>query len=680
MPLETRPSFQRRFVQPIAIFKACLGSIALLMANSCNVQNPVIEKKDVTPVFSPEGGKYSTSQSVSITISDSKSLIAYSTDGSDPRSAIFPLQSDLGTASVSVDRSGILRAAVRFEDGSYGPLVEAEYSILDTPVVALPGGNHIGAQTVSLSCATPGASIHYTLDGSAPTRSSIQYTVPLFVDSSLTLRAVSWKDGWGTSPVVSTRYSLQARAPVASVPAGAYRSSQSITLSASSGATIRCTKDGSVPSTSSSVCSGSIRIDSDMVVRAIATLPGQSPSFETYLDYAILHPPEIQPSTGFYESPQSLRITTNSKDATIHYTLDGSLPTASSPTFASPVKIQSPSKVQAIVLRNGVASQATVADLKVVVPPAFDPPAGRYAGSVQVAMSTPTSQASIRYTNDSTNPDRSSKTYSSPLTITSNTTFRAASEIGDALGRTEQAIYVIVPESTVARPSIGPAGGSYIGRQQVYMSCATTGAQIRYTLDGRFPTRNDSLYTAPLSISYTTTVKAVAILDSVSSLPATANYTISQLRAPSFSPSGGTYRGNQAVFIETGTSGATVRCTKDGSYPTISSPSCNSAITVFAGTTTIRAISTYGDQASSVSSATYEITSTTGGGGTGGGTGSCSYCSYTLSTMESRIASDQRLIDQLVSTNAKTSAIQAARDQLAADQRLKATLIQCGCQ
>ncbi len=653
--------------------------IALLLFASCNVQNPVLEKKDVTPVFSPEGGKYSTSQSVSITIRDSKNIIAYSTDGSDPRSGVYPLQSVFGSASVRVEKSQTLLAAVRFEDGSYGPLVQADYSILDTPIVSFPQGSYIGAQIVSLSCATPGASIHYTLDGGVPTRSSTRYTVPLNVDSSLTLRAVSWKDGWGTSPVVTVRYALQARAPVASVPAGVYRSSQSITLSASSGATIRCTRDGSIPSTASSVCSGAIQIDSDMVVRAIATLPGQSPSFETYLDYAILHPPEIQPSAGFYESPQSLRITTNSKgDATIRYTLDGSLPTASSPSFASSVKIQSPSKVQAIVLRNGVASQVAVADLEVVVPPSFDPPAGRYAGSVQVAMSTPTVKASIRYTSDSTNPDRSSKTFSSPVTITSNTAFRAATEIGDTLGRTVQAIYVIAPESTVARPAIGPAGGSYIGRQQVYMSCATPGAQIRYTLDGRFPTRNDSLYTAPLTISYNTTVKAVAILDSVSSPLATATYSISQLQSPGFSPSPGTYRGNQAVFIKSGTPGATVRCTKDGSYPTASSPVCDNAITVYAGTTTINALATYGDQVSSVSSATYEITSTSGGG-SGGGTGSCSYCSYTISTMESRIESDRRRIDQLVSTNARAATIQAARDQLAADQRLRSTLIQCGC-
>ncbi|MDE7237223.1 MAG: chitobiase/beta-hexosaminidase C-terminal domain-containing protein, partial [Paramuribaculum sp.] len=44
--------------------------------------------------------------------------------------------------------------------------------------------------TVTLGCATPGAEIRYTLDGTAPTPDSPLYTEPLHIDRSLTIRAI----------------------------------------------------------------------------------------------------------------------------------------------------------------------------------------------------------------------------------------------------------------------------------------------------------------------------------------------------------------------------------------------------------------------------------------------------------------------------------------------------------
>ncbi|MBC8008938.1 MAG: chitobiase/beta-hexosaminidase C-terminal domain-containing protein, partial [Burkholderiales bacterium] len=40
------------------------------------------------------------------------------------------------------------------------------------PVFAPPAGSYVGAQSVTLSSTTSGASIRYTIDGSAPTSSS----------------------------------------------------------------------------------------------------------------------------------------------------------------------------------------------------------------------------------------------------------------------------------------------------------------------------------------------------------------------------------------------------------------------------------------------------------------------------------------------------------------------------
>src|SRR5207245_10203149 len=40
-----------------------------------------------------------------------------------------------------------------------------------TPTLSLPGGTYLGTQTVSISDTTPGATIFYTIDGSAPANS-----------------------------------------------------------------------------------------------------------------------------------------------------------------------------------------------------------------------------------------------------------------------------------------------------------------------------------------------------------------------------------------------------------------------------------------------------------------------------------------------------------------------------
>ena len=92
--------------------------------------------------------------------------------------------------------------------------------------------------------------------------------------------------------------------------------------------------------------------------------------------------------------------------------------------------------------------------------------------------------------------------------------------------------------SSVETPVISPNGGSYYTPQTVTISCATDGAVIHYTLDGTTPDGTSAVYSEPLTISTTTTVKAVAIVGDDASNVATATYmlpvdvaTIAELRA-----------------------------------------------------------------------------------------------------------------------------------------------------
>ena len=52
-----------------------------------------------------------------------------------------------------------------------------------------------------------------------------------------------------------------------------------------------------------------------------------------------------------------------------------------------------------------------------------------------------------------------------------------------------------------------------------------TGSEIHYTLDGTVPTAESTLYEGPITLSETTTVKAIAIKDGVSSSVTTRTYT-----------------------------------------------------------------------------------------------------------------------------------------------------------
>ncbi len=80
--------------------------------------------------------------------------------------------------------------------------------------------------------------------------------------------------------------------------------------------------------------------------------------------------------------------------------------------------------------------------------------------------------------------------------------------------------------AAVAIPTFSPVAGNYVGTQNVTLSCATDGATIYYTTDGTTPTDASTAYTGAISVTSTTTIKAIAIKDAESSDVASATYTI----------------------------------------------------------------------------------------------------------------------------------------------------------
>ena len=67
---------------------------------------------------------------------------------------------------------------------------------------------------------------------------------------------------------------------------------------------------------------------------------------------------------------------------------------------------------------------------------------------------------------------------------------------------------VVTP--TCAAPTFSPAAGTYTSAQNVTLSTETAGATIYYTTNGVDPTTSSSVYSTPISVSSTTTIKAIA--------------------------------------------------------------------------------------------------------------------------------------------------------------------------
>ena len=145
---------------------------------------------------------------------------------------------------------------------------------------------------------------------------------------------------------------------------------------------------------------------------------------------------------------------------------------------------------------------------------------------------------------------------SASLSLTATVKFKSITVTYSATGGTP----------TCATPTFSPAAGTFYEAQNVTIS-STDGATIYYTIDGATPTKSSSVYTSAISVSETTTIKALAVKDSYNdSEVATATYTI---KAPvagyeiDFEDAVEAYTDWTMTNIEQGTSAISAQ---DGSY------------------------------------------------------------------------------------------------------------------
>ena len=94
--------------------------------------------------------------------------------------------------------------------------------------------------------------------------------------------------------------------------------------------------------------------------------------------------------------------------------------------------------------------------------------------------------------------------------------------------------YEAVAATTVATPTFDPASGTEFGDEglNVSITCETNDASIYYTLNGDTPNNQSTLYNGAISVTETTTIKAIAFDGTNYSNVATATYTYVDPNAP----------------------------------------------------------------------------------------------------------------------------------------------------
>lgn len=109
---------------------------------------------------------------------------------------------------VRVFKTDVQIAPVTIDGGVVVPVVE-------TPVFSVAAGAVEKGTEVTISCATEGATIHYTTDGSYVDATSPVYNgTPIVINEAMTIKAIAVKEGMTDSKLAQAAYTIKADTPV----------------------------------------------------------------------------------------------------------------------------------------------------------------------------------------------------------------------------------------------------------------------------------------------------------------------------------------------------------------------------------------------------------------------------------------------------------------------------------
>jgi len=479
----------------------------------------------------------------------------------------------------------------------FGLLNGAQY--VAAPVLSPGSESFSSSVSVTITDATPGATIYYTTDGSTPTTSSAVYFQAINVVATTTLRAIATAANFLESPETSATYSLvtQVPAPAFSPAAGTFSSPVQVTVSdAYRGAAIYYTTDGTTPTTSSSQYVSPVSIGSTATLRAFATASGAPNSPVTSGLFTINNnaASSINFATGFSTSGMTFNGSAKLSGTRLRLT-DGGGPEAGDAFFYTPISIRSFTTDFIFQLTNANADGFTF-----MIQGNSTSVLGPSGGGLGYGPDTPSGTSTTGIPNS----------VAVKFDLYSN-----AGEGNDSTGLYTNAASPTIPAIDLTSSGINLHSGHAFAAHMVYNGTTLTMSLTDTVTNSAFTTSftvdipgtvgDDAAY-----VGFSGGTGGATAVQDILTWTFTSGTTQQQVATPVISPGAGTYANSVSVTLTDATSGASIYYTTNGSTPTTSSTLYNGTPITLSASATVQAIAVLsGYSNSTVASTAYTVSS-----------------------------------------------------------------------
>lgn len=298
-----------------------------------------VATKAVSPVIAAPTVTNNGDGTISLSTATTGATIYYTTNGDTPDNNSTPYSSAFSLGNATVIK------AIAYLGSEPSGVTTYNVPQYTTPTISF---NSSTSQVTITSSGT----VYYTTDGGTPTTSSTSYSTPFSISSAATIKAIATHAGYITSEVATLAITQVATPTIQNNGSNAI----SIT-SATDGATIYYTTDGSTPTTSSTEYTGPLTENvSGVTIKAIAVK-------ENMINSAVGSGSVTLKCATPVVTRDGMKFTLSCSmpsDATIYYSLDGSTPTISYSGAVSFTPEQLPLTVTAVAKHAGYSDSDPV--------------------------------------------------------------------------------------------------------------------------------------------------------------------------------------------------------------------------------------------------------------------------------------------------------------------------------